>query len=529
MTRILDLSRAFVSIALLSVCVLMVGCGAGPYVYPSGTILSSSVSGTQNPMVAAYSIQTALECAGQVAVEFGPDTTYGRMTAWYPTSGNLQQSTILVAGMRASTTYHMRALAQCPGDTTPVVSGDATFTTGPLPSLPFPTLTVTRPSPVPGSPENPGIEMIDVIAPGMPPFFADRDGNPIWYYDVGSGNYSFPFKLLSNGHVIINIVTPTDSILREVDLAGNTIREMDINALRQKTQSLGYDFVPQAYHHDFLLLDNGHIVALVYWLQSVSNGEGFAGPIQGDALIDLDENWNPVWSWNTLDHLDINRHLNGLPDWTHSNAVVYSPADGNLLVSMRSQSWVLKIDYNNGADTGNVLWRLGYQGDFALTNNGAPTSDPSLWFSFQHFPSIINQTGSQTTLALWDNGDGRVLDNTGTLCNAAPSFIPCYSRAAVLKVDESAATMSADLLWTNPLSYFGVWGGSINQLDDGNVEFDLNAPAVAPAPNVASQVEEVTQSLTPQVVWQMDFTPASANAYRAYRVPSLYPGVSWPY
>ena len=28
--------------------------------------------------------------------------------------------------------------------------------------------------------------------------------------------------------------------------------------------------------------------------------------------------------------------------------------DGNILVSMRHQSWVLKIDYNNGAGTGNV-------------------------------------------------------------------------------------------------------------------------------------------------------------------------------
>lgn len=78
----------------------------------------------------------------------------------------------------------------------------------------------------------------------------------------------------------------------------------------------------------------------------------------------------------------MNRHLFGLPDWTHSNALVYSPSDGNLLLSVRHQSWVLKIDYNNGAGTGNLLWRLGYQGDFALTQNGVPSFDPSDWFSF---------------------------------------------------------------------------------------------------------------------------------------------------
>lgn len=45
-----------------------------------------------------------------------------------------------------------------------------------------------------------------------------------------------------------------------------------------------------------------------------------------------------------------------------------------------------------------------------MTRWDLPTTDPSLWFSFQHFPSIINQTGWQTTLAVWDNGDSRVLD-----------------------------------------------------------------------------------------------------------------------
>jgi hypothetical protein len=525
----LQLSNFSLLGALLSISMLLTGCGAGPYSFPSGTILNSSVSGTQNPLVAAYSIQTALECAGQVAVEFGPDTTYGRMTAWYPTTGNLEQSTILVAGMRASTTYHMRALAQCPGDATPIATADTTFTTGPLPALPFPTLTVTRPNPVPGSPENPGVEMIDITSAGTPALYTDRDGNPIWYYDVGSGNYPFPFKLLSNGHMLVNISSPTDSTLREIDLAGNTIREMDINALAQKTQSLGYDFVPRAFHHDFLQLDNGHFIVLVFWLQTVPNSEGFTGPIQGDALIDLDENWNPVWSWNSLDHMDINRHLNGLPDWTHGNAVVYSPSDGNLLLSMRHQSWVLKIDYNNGSGTGNILWHLGYQGDFALTNNGVPTDDPSLWFSFQHFPTIISQSGSQTTLAVWDNGDNRVLDSSGTLCSTPPAYIPCYSRAAVMNLNDSQTPLVADLLWADVDPFYGVWGGSVNQLSNGNVEFDLNDPAFANMPNLASQVQEVTQNPTPQVVWQMNISPITSTAYRAYRAPSLYPAIAWPY
>jgi len=377
--------------------------------------------------------------------------------------------------------------------------------------------------------------MITVTVAGTPALFTDRDANPIWYYDVGQANYPFTFKLLPNGHMILSITRPNDSILREVDLAGNTIREMSIGILNEKLQSIGSDFATLGYHHDLVPLENGHLIVLVDCFKSFSDFEGNPGTtsVEGDAIVDLDPNWNPVWTWNSFDHLDVNRHLepvsSGTLDWTHSNALVYSPADGNILVSMRHQSWVLKIDYNNGAGTGNIVWHLGYQGDFALTQGGVPTDDQTLWFSFQHFPVLLTQNGSTSTLAIWDNGDNRPLNTEGELCisplsgNAYPW---CYSRPTVFQVDESA--MVANLVWAEQLPYYGVWGGSINQLSNGNVEFDLNAPAVPPATNVASQVEEVTQSDTPQIVWQMDIASPS-TAYRAYRVPSLYNGVAWQY
>ncbi|MFZ0759651.1 MAG: aryl-sulfate sulfotransferase, partial [Candidatus Sulfotelmatobacter sp.] len=393
------------------------------------------VQGTQNPLVAQYTL--ASPCAGQAMVEFGPDTTYGRSTSWYPTQSS-QKTTILVAGMKASTTYHMMAQVQCIDSVWS--SQDLTFTTGPLPATPFPTLTVTRPNPSLSSTENPGIEMIDIIGPTLgiiQGFFTDRDANPIWYYDVGKNSYPFTFKLLPNGHFIFSIATPTTTLLREVDLAGNTIREMTVEALAQKMQSsgLGFDFVPENFHHDLLPLDNGHLLVLAYAYKDFTDLPGYPGTtqVQGDVIIDLDPNWNPVWGWNAFDYLDVNRHLNGLPDWTHSNALLYSAPDGNLLLSMRHQSWILKIDYSNGEGTGDVLWKLGYQGDFSL----AQGDDPSLWFSFQHFPSIITQSGPQTTLAIWDNGDSRVLNTSGLICGL-PTSPACYSRATVYQIDEGA-------------------------------------------------------------------------------------------
>jgi len=510
----------FVS-AMFTLCSIAVGCGSSA-TYPRQ--VGASVQGTSNPMVAQFSVSSP--CPGQAMVEFGTDTTYGRNTAWYPVFAGLQTQ-ILVAGMKASTTYHMRSDLQCSDGVTP--GNDLTFTTGALPSLPFPTLTVTRPHPSPGSPENPGVEAIAVITPTYPFLVTDRDANPIWYYDVGAGNSPYMFKLLPNGHMLLMMNTPNSSLLREVDLAGNLIRQLDIPTLDNAMQAAGFDFQPVNFSHDFAVLANGHIVVLTICFKTLTADNYGTLQVTGDGLIDLDQNWNPVWAWNSFDQmepngpLDINRHLNGLPDWTHGNAILYL-ADGSLLLSMRHQSWLAKIDYANGTGSGKILWLLGYQGNFALTQNGVPTDDPTLWFSFQHFPSIISQNGSQIMMNVWDNGDNRPLDTNGDICGTPPLNVTCYSRATSFQVDESA--MVADLQWQDLPGEFSLWGGDVNQLQNGNVEFDINAPTPAPGFDILSQVQEVTQTSSPQIVWQMNL---SLNAYRAYRIPSLYPDVTWQY
>jgi hypothetical protein len=81
-----------------------------------------------------------------------------------------------------------------------------------------------------------------------------------------------------------------------------------------------------------------------------------------------------------------------------------------------------------------VLWKLGYEGDFALNEQGVASQDPSVWFWYQHFPSFISQQGTATTVAIWDNGDDR-LDLGGTTCGSAPPYTGCYSRATVFQID----------------------------------------------------------------------------------------------
>jgi hypothetical protein len=209
------------------------------------------------------------------------------------------------------------------------------------------------------------------------------------------------------------------------------------------------------------------------------------------------------------------------PDWLHTNSVVYSPDDKTLMISMRHQAWVIKINYNDGAGDGSVLWKLGYQGDFALQSGVTNAVDPVDWFNAQHDANIISSnTSGAIDVLLFDNGNQRVLDTSGTLCG--PSTTPCASRVPILHVDEIAKT--ADITFVDKLApVFSFFGGSARLLKNGNVEFDECAAAVPPGASAA--IFEVTKTDPPTTVWSMKI--AGQDAYRAFRIPSLYPGVQW--
>ena len=241
----------------------------------------------------------------------------------------------------------------------------------------------------------------------------------------------------------------------------------------------------------------------------------------GDVLIDLDQNHNPVWLWNAFDHLDIDRRPMDFHDWTHSNSVVYSPDDKALMLSIRHQAWVIKINYNDGAADGSILWKLGYQGDFALQYRALNSVDPVDWFSAQHDANIVSTaTAGTLDVLLFDNGNQRILQASPlVLCG---SGTPCDSRVPILHLDEAAKT--ADITWVDKLApLFSFFGGSARLLKNGNVEFD--ECAATPLPNNNAQIFEVTKTIPPQVAWQMHI--AGQYAYRGYRIPSLYPGVQW--
>lgn len=482
-----------------------------------GALQPGTVSLTNNPLVAQYSISAPP--SSDVEIEFGPDKTYGQKTWLQPAPAGGGTVSILVAGMRAATTYHMRARVRVAFGRE-FVDSDHTFTTGAIAPGRLPQVTVTQPISLATSS---GIELVDLFAGGTDQLRAvalDEAGNVIWYYDfgpAGAADSPFPMKLLPNGHLLMNVFGPDFQGYREIDLAGNTVQEYSVQTLNQKLAASGFSLVAGGMHHDILPLANGHVIALVYESRTFTDLPGYPGQtqVQGDALVDIDPQGNPVWTWSTFDHLDVNRHPMNFPDWTHSNAVIYSPDDGNLILSSRHQHWVMKILYRDGHGTGDILWRLGPGGDFSLTNGG-----PSDWNYGQHYPFLMSPQSSGTfPLALFDNGNDRVVDANGNVCGGSTTPA-CYSRPVVFELDEFSKT--ATILWQDKLPVFSPCCGSIDLLPNGDMEFDIASASSSPQ---VTRVEEVTHTDNSQLVWQMNVT--GQLAYRATRLPSLYPGVQW--
>lgn len=494
-----------------------------------------TVANTANPQTAAYTVD--MPAAGTVAVEFGPTNTYGRST-WNVTATGPGPVTVLVAGLPANSTGHMRADVSL-GSSLTWMDTDHSFAFGQ--SIPTPQNPVVTAVTTPGKTPQPGVELVTAIFGGA--IVYDLAGNVIWGYPLspttGASDQMQGAKLLPNGDVLLDIspgnnwteIGPVPSAatiteIREVDLGSNTVRSMTVQKLQDKLNNLGYKDgqgnIPQilALHHEITYNPtNGHWLMLGSY-QQLLTPDGYTSPLEvlGDIVFDVDpaNDYSIDFLWNEFDHLDVNRHPYLFPDWTHSNAIVYSPDDGNILVSIRHQSWVVKVDYQDAKGDGSILWRFGYEGDFTLTNAAGPQD----WQWNQHQPAFTTSNTTGTFgLTMMDNGDTRMFP-PGFICpdGTAP---PClYSRTPIFTINET--NMTATVANRAPLNYT-FWGGDAELLPNGNQGQAFPGLTINNIPTAVAA--ESTVSETPQLVWSM--SSPGGGFYRAHRIGSIYPGVNW--
>ena len=143
----------------------------------SAALPAGQVTATNNPQVALYTM--TLPFPGSLTVNFGKDTTYGLKTWAQSTPESGGQVSIFVAGMQASTTYHMQAAVQFANGIS-ANDVDHSFTTQPVPANMQPELTATTAA---GMTPQPGVEMLDLLG-GTPSEVAVTDlaGNVLWTY-----------------------------------------------------------------------------------------------------------------------------------------------------------------------------------------------------------------------------------------------------------------------------------------------------------------------------------------------------------
>ncbi len=481
------------------------------------------VTPTPNPLVALYSVPPS--AAGSVFVQFAVG---GANPSWRNTDTRPvvpgKSTNFFVAGMLPNATYQMRHVFSDGTDSAPLL-----FATGAIPAtVSFPAFTVPQP-PGPGSDlDQDMIVQEPVGVPKTSPALVATDlaGHVTWYGDPSQADFdpNLPggvATLVPGGTVLLiggdsHRPFPTSmNVLRETDLASNPLRETNLGAVNAQLTAMGHEVI-YGFTHDAQRLPDGKTVVAGLTERTVNIG-GTPTDYIGDEVVVLDQNFQVTWAWDDFDHLDVNRGptlgetvqpgvvgpasaVPRLPafDWLHLNAVSLSPGDGNLVLSLRHQDWVIKIDYRNGAGDGHVVWRLGAGGDFAVNS-----TDASPWFSHQHNAHYVDDH----TLVLFDNGNVRQASDPNA-----------HSRGQVWALDET--TMTATLVLNADLGAYSGALGAAQRLSNGDYSFTLgtNGP-VPPPPRPPAHTVEVS----PAGIKTYDLA-AGTPEYRSYRVRTLYEG-----
>jgi arylsulfate sulfotransferase len=461
------------------------------------------INSTANPMVYLYSAPPC-PVGSAMRVQFQLDAASGNAihTPYKPCQSGLSMNFYL-AGMPANATYQVQHEIKTGFSSE---YGPALTLTIPPFSPNAPTYKMVQQS---SSPLSDGVILHSPLAQQM--VATDLNGNPVWFYP---GVVSFLTRPEPGGFFLGIIEDPSSDssqqVIRKFDLAGNTILETNAARISEQLMALGNRPIG-AFHHEAEGLPNGNILTLASTEQILNDVQG-AGPVDiiGDMILVLDPNLQVLWAWDAFNHLDPRRsatlgevctgagagcapfHLAGQAnDWLHGNSLQLTP-DGNILYSSRHQDWLIKINYGNGSGNGDILWRLGQDGDFTISS-----SDPSPWFSHQHDARF--ELGDNSILTVFDDGNVR---------HAGDSTI--HSRGQMYRLDE--ANHIAELILNGDLGGYSLALGSAQKLHNGNFHFNNGW-----LPNNTAQSIEVDPS--GKIVYSLQ---SAIQEYRSFRMMDLY-------
>jgi hypothetical protein len=545
------------------------------------------VTATANPLVALFSSPPCAK-GSQMRVGFQEQSggTPVVTTNLAPCLAGITMN-FEIAGMYPSTAYTMFSETLTAGK---YKKGPAvTFTTGALPTnITFPTFTVEVPAGKSADTAD-SLLLINSTQLGNQPLYpnmaTDLSGKTMWYYLASTTHGSTITRPLTNATLLTiqygtswNTATSNQQLLRQIDLAGNIIKETNTGVVQQELLALGaVDGGPcnvfaspppvgsaclDTFSHDaiqYTIGANTYTAVLcdiekIFPIGTQGDTSGKPVDIRGAIIVVLNSNWQAVWYWDSFDPagggngyplLPITREatlpsdtcgvneqgcegiqllVTGISplarDWLHENAIYYWPTDtsggasGAFVWSSRNQDWVMKVDYGNGTGTGDLLWTMGVCSTSFTFNN--IYSDPWPWFSGQHEVGIENNGAGPMTL--FDDGNTRVSSpGTSLGCMQGEGGNP-YSRGMALTIDETNMTVTPVL--SQNLGSYSPANGSAQMLSNGNYFYMSGVSFL----NLNTDVSYSSETL-PTPGTDIGTTVSNIQgpeAYRGWRMPSFY-------
>jgi hypothetical protein len=254
--------------------------------------------------------------------------------------------------------------------------------------------------------------------------------------------------------------------------------------------------------HDSILLPGGGRILMAY--------EPNSGKV--DSVVEeVNAAGSVVFTWNSEDHTIASDGLTSLADYAHLNSIELMH-DGNLLLSFRHLSQVMKVNRTTGA----VMWRLG----------GKRST-----FTFPDDP--MGGSCAQHTARELANGDIQIFDNGSRITSTTPQAL-CpdpsnptgpritrpSSRVTVYHLDEAAGT--ATLVKETPTGGFSEFAGSAQRLGTGtladNVFIGHSLETATGADTTPSPVIASETTAAGATVWSLSASDGFFS-YRSLKFP----------
>ncbi len=519
---------------------------------------SIEIRDLDHPLMADLVISTDLPLAPSVKLIGPPGTPQVQVP---PPPLPDTDHVILLAGMRANTTYTVETeLLDASGEVVGRLK-DQSLTTGPLP-IDIPTLRVATSR---ADSMESGLTLFNLVdirndlstaaddgsipPPGGWLLMIDSDGQIVWYH-----NENLPLgdaRMLDDGTILFEY---NDTSARRINLRGEILEEWAGNIIsgRLATDAFGRQVLGDSpvivdvdsMHHEHMILPDGSHATISTELRVL---DGFDEPqcgedpadfdgtyhLVGDVIVIFDPDTGEVLDeFNLFDYFDPRDdpsayNLCGLPfdfvfpnwlyrgidalarDWTHTNGIEVDEANNALIVSVRHLDALIALKWKDDANgqAGDLLWHSGPLGDMTLTNG--------IWHRFQHAPELE----PDGTILLYDNGNNR--PGYGT------TEAPLFSRAARFAIDPEAGTVEQTWEYRSTIDgqpVFTPFVGDADLLNNGDVLITFGG-INGGIDGLSAQILEVVPSQPEggEVLFDLRVEGGAGwIVYRAERIPSVY-------